>query len=90
MKSSINASGLKNLIYIDLGFTPEETAAGSGDGIHYYKEFSQRVYDKMIEKQKALLRPCLTYQLDINTNSIQMVLTILYTAFLMGAAVELQ
>lgn len=49
MKSSINASGLKNLIYIDLGFTPEETAAGSGDGIHYYKEFSQRVYDKMIE-----------------------------------------
>ena len=41
-------------------------------------------------KQKVLLRPCLTHQLDINTNSIQMVLTILYTVFLMGAAVELQ
>ena len=41
-------------------------------------------------KQKVLLRPCLTHQLDINTNSIQMVLTILYTVFLMEAAVELR
>lgn len=47
-------------------------------------------YDKMIEKQKALLRPNLTYHLDINTSSVQTVLTILYTVFLMGAAVELQ
>ena len=43
----------------------------------------------MIEKQEAL-RPNLTHHLDINTNSIQTVLTILYTAFLMGAAVELR
>lgn len=47
-------------------------------------------YDKMIEKQKALLRPNLTHHLDINTSSVKTVLTILYTAFLMGAAVELQ
>ena len=47
-------------------------------------------YDKMIEKQKALLHPNLTYHLDINTSSVQTVLTILYTAFLAGAAVELQ
>ena len=47
-------------------------------------------YDKMIEKQKALLHPNLTYHLDINTSSVQMVLTILYTTFLMGAAVELR
>lgn len=47
-------------------------------------------YGEMTEKQKALLHPNLTYHLDINTNSIQTVLTILYTAFLMGAAVELQ
>ncbi len=47
-------------------------------------------YDKMIEKQKALLRPSLTHHLDINTSSVQTVLTILYTTFLMGAAVELQ
>ena len=47
-------------------------------------------YGEMIEKQKALLRPNLTHHLDINTNSVQTVLTILYTAFLMGAAVELQ
>lgn len=47
-------------------------------------------YDKMIEKQKALLHPNLTYHLDINTSSVQTVLTILYTTFLMGAAVELQ
>ena len=44
----------------------------------------------MIEKQRALLHPNLIHHLDINTNSIQTVLTILYTAFLMGAAVELQ
>ena len=47
-------------------------------------------FGELKEKQKVLLRPCLTHQLDINTNSIQMVLTILYTVFLMGAAVELQ
>lgn len=47
-------------------------------------------YDRMIEKQKALLRPNLTYHLDINTSSVQTVLTILYTVFLMGAAVELR
>lgn len=47
-------------------------------------------YEKMIEKQKVLLSPNLTYHLDINTNSVQTVLTILYTTFLMGAAVELQ
>ena len=46
-------------------------------------------YD-MIEKKEALLHPNLTHHLDINTNSVQMVLTILYTTFLMGAAVELQ
>jgi hypothetical protein len=46
-------------------------------------------YD-MIEKKEALLHPNLTYHLDINTNSVQTVLTILYTTFLMGAAVELQ
>ena len=47
-------------------------------------------YEEMIAKQKVLLRPNLTYHLDINTSSVQMVLTILYTAFLTGAAVELQ
>ncbi len=46
-------------------------------------------YD-IIEKKEALLHPNLTYHLDINTNSVQMVLTILYTTFLMGAAVELR
>lgn len=47
-------------------------------------------YGEMIEKQRALLHPNLTHHLDIDTNSIQTVLTILYTAFLMGATVELQ
>ena len=47
-------------------------------------------FGELKEKQKVLLRPCLTHQLDINKNSVQTVLTILYTTFLMGAAVELQ
>ena len=47
-------------------------------------------FGELKEKQKVLLRPCLTHQLDISKNSVQTVLTILYTTFLMGAAVELQ
>ena len=47
-------------------------------------------YEELKEKQRVLLRPSLTHQLDINKNSVQTVLTILYTTFLMGAAVELR
>jgi hypothetical protein len=47
-------------------------------------------FGELKEKQKVLLRPCLTHQLDISKNSVQTVLTILYTTFLMGAAVELR
>ena len=47
-------------------------------------------FGELKEKQKVLLRPCLTHQLDINKNTVQTVLTILYTTFLMGAAVELR
>jgi hypothetical protein len=47
-------------------------------------------YEELKEKQRVLLRPCLTHQLDISKNSVQTVLTILYTAFLMGAAIELR
>ena len=50
MSENINKSGLDNLIYIDLGYSQTEMANGTLDGVHYSQEFSQQVYDNIINQ----------------------------------------
>ena len=75
---------IENILNINMGHDMDELLQTTMSAL------SVGGFGELKEKQKVLLRPCLTHQLDINTNSIQMVLTILYTVFLMGAAVELR
>jgi len=50
MSRTISGSGLKNLSYIDLGYDSTTMANGTTDGVHYGKDFSQKVYDNIISQ----------------------------------------
>jgi len=50
MKQYISGSGLSNLTYVDLGYDSTTMANGTTDGVHYGKDFSQEIYDNILNQ----------------------------------------